>query len=138
MGTDVIREGLRAGFVAALVSGVPSTLYSLAARRDPLEATLAAGSMVLPNEERRAYLVSAAIPVHFALSAFWGVILARFLPRERRLLEGTIAGLLIGFVDLRVVGRHFPRVRALPTIPQLADHVAFGVTVARMLERSPS
>ena len=136
--TDNIRQGLRAGLVAALVSGAPSTVYSIAARRDPLEATLAAGSMLLPDEKRRPYLVGAAVPVHFALSAFWGVILAVFLPRPRRLLTGAIAGLMIGFIDLFVVGRRFPRIRALPTVPQFADHVAFGVTVARMLERSPS
>lgn len=136
--TDNIRQGLRAGFVAALISGAPSTLYSIAARRDPLEATLAAGSMLLPDEKRRTYLVGAAIPVHFALSAFWGVILARFLPRDRRLLTGSIAGLMIGFIDLLVVGRRFPRIRALPTVSQFADHVAFGVTVGRLLGKSPS
>lgn len=136
--TDDVRHGLRAGFVAALVSGAPSTACSIAARRDPLEATLAAGSMLLPRENRRGYLVAAAVPVHFALSAFWGVILAALLPRGRHLLAGSVAGLIIGLVDLLVVGRRFSRIRALPIVAQLADHVAFGTTVAAVLGRSRS
>jgi hypothetical protein len=131
MGSDwVVREGLRAGLVAAFFSGVPSTAYSIATRRDPLEATAAAGSMLLPNEDRRAHLIGAAVPVHFALSAFWGVVLARLLPRRRPLVAGMFAGLGIGVFDLLVVGRHFPRIKALPVLPQLADHAAFGITVA--------
>lgn len=131
-----MREGMQAGFVAALISGAPSTLYSLAARRDPLEATVAAGSMLLPNEDRRARLIAAAIPVHFTLSAFWGVVLAAALPRGRPLLTGAVAGLAIGTLDLLVVGRLFPRIRALPTAPQFADHIAFGITVASLLQGS--
>jgi len=134
----VAREGLRAGLVGALVSGVPSTGYSIATRRDPLEATVAAGSMLLPNEDRRAHLIGAAIPVHFALSAFWGVVLAQLLPRRRPVLTGTLAGLAIGFLDLLVVGRRFPRIKALPVVPQLADHVAFGITVAIALRTKVS
>lgn len=132
----VIRGGLQAGFVAALTSGVPSTIYSLAARRDLLEATAAAGSMLLPNEDRRSRLIAAAVPVHLTLSAFWGVILAATLPRGRPLLAGTVAGLAIGTFDLLLVGRLFPRIRALPTVPQFADHVAFGITVTRLLQGS--
>lgn len=131
-----MREGLQAGFVAALVSGAPSTVYSFVARRDPLEATMAAGSMVLPSEQRRAHLVGAAISVHFALSTFWGVVLASLLSGRRPLAAGTLAGLVIGGIDLLVIGRRFPRIQALPTLPQFADHIAFGVTVAGMLKRS--
>jgi hypothetical protein len=58
---------LTAGAVAAAVSGAPSTLWALAAGRDPFEATLAAGSMLLPGETRRGRLVAAAVPVHLAL-----------------------------------------------------------------------
>jgi hypothetical protein len=129
-------EGLRAGMVAAVVSGAPSTLYSISAGRDPLEATIAAGSMLLPNEDRRARLVAAAIPTHLALSALWGVALAAVLPRARPIAVGTLAGVGIGAFDLLVVGRAFPRIKALPLVPQLADHVAFGITVAVMLSRS--
>jgi hypothetical protein len=97
---------------------------------------MATGSMVLSTETRRMYLVGAAIPVHFALSAFWGVVLALLLSGKRPVAAGTLSGLTIGAVDLLVIGRRFPRIRALPALPQFADHIAFGVTVAGVLKRS--
>ena len=77
----VVRNGLAAGALAALPSGLPSTLQALLTGRDPLEATTAAGSMLLPREERTLVLVAAAVPVHVALSLGWGMILARTLRR---------------------------------------------------------
>jgi hypothetical protein len=130
----VVRDGLAAGAVAAAVSGAPSTLWSLAAGRDPLEATLAAGSMLLPNEARRGRLVAAAAPVHLAVSLGWAIVLARALPRRRRVTAGAAAGLVIAALDLGVAGRRFPRVRSLPTLPQLADHAVYGATVGVVLE----
>jgi hypothetical protein len=130
-----LQDGLVAGAVAAAVSGVPSTLSALAAGRDPLEATLAAGSMLLPGETRRDRLAAAAGPVHVAVSLGWAVVLARALPRRRTIAAGAAAGLGIAALDLGVLGRLFPRVRALPLLPQLADHLVFGATVGLVLER---
>jgi hypothetical protein len=129
-------RGLRAGLVAGLVSGAPSTVYSLAAGRDPLEATLAAGSMIHPREHRRGRLIVAAIPVHFFLSAMWGVVLAAILPRNRPWVAGTAAGLAIGAFDLILLGRFFPRIRAIPAAPQFADHVAYEIVLANCLQGS--
>jgi hypothetical protein len=131
----VVRDGLAAGAVAAVVSGVPSTVWALKAGGDPLEATLAAGSLLLPRETRRSRLVAAAVPVHLALSLSWGVVLARLLPERRTVAAGTAADLAIAALDLWVLGRRFPRVRALPTLPQLADHAAYGATVGAVLGR---
>jgi drug/metabolite transporter superfamily protein YnfA len=131
----VVRDGLAAGAAAAVVSGAPSTLWALAAGRDPLEATLAAGSILLPRETRRGRLVAAAGPVHLVLSLSWAVVLARSLPRRRCVEAGAVAGLAIAAFDLGVVGRRFPRLRALPTLPQLADHALYGATVGFVLER---
>jgi len=128
-----VVNALRAGAVAAVVSGVPSTAWALASGRDPLEASVAAGSILLPQEERRDRLFVAAIPVHLALSVGWGVALAAVLPRQRTALAGAVAGLAIAAIDLGLVGRHFSKVAALPVWPQLADHVAFGATVGWML-----
>ena len=128
-----VRDGIVAGLVAAVVSGVPSTAWALSGGRDPLEATLAAGSIVLPVEERRERLVVAAISVHLAISLGWGMALAATLPRRRTVLAGALAGLAIAAVDLGVVGRRFPKIAALPLGPQLADHVAYGITVGWML-----
>ena len=126
---------LAAGAAGAVVGGLPSTLWSLAAGHDPLEATLAAGSLLLPHETRRGRLVAAAVPVHFALSLGSAAVLARFLPRGRERAGGAVAGLVIAAIDLGVVGRRAPRVRALALLPQLADHVAYGLTVGDVLAR---
>lgn len=129
------RDALVAGLTAAAVSALPSTIFAVATRADPLEATLAAGSIVLPTETRRHRLVAAAVPVHLALSLGWAAVLARVLPRRGTVGAGALAGIVIAALDLGVVGRRFPRIRALPSVPQVADHVTFGATVGWVLAR---
>lgn len=124
---------VRAGAWAALLSGTPSTLHALATGRDPLEAALAAGSILLPDETRRRRLLAAAVPVHLALSLGWAVALDR--ARVRSVGRGALAGLAIGAVDLTLAARFVPRIRALPLLPQLADHAAYGAIVGRVLAR---
>ena len=133
--TSSSPDALAAGAVAAAVSALPSTLWALARGDDPLEATLAAGSLVLPNETRRGRLLVAAVPVHLTLSLGWAAALARVLPRGREVVTGALAGIAIAALDLGVVGRVFPRVRALPLAPQLADHVVYGAVVGYVLAR---
>ena len=130
-----VRDGVVAGVFAGVLSGAPSTAYALARRRDPLESTLAAGSVLLPSETRRGRLAAAAVPVHAAISLAWALALARVLPLRRPALEGMAAGLVIAVLDLGVLARPFPRIRALPLGPQLADHVAYGVVAATALAR---
>ena len=84
---------LRAGLVAAVLSGAPSTVHALATGRDPLEAALAAGSILLPQERRRGALLAAAVPVHLCLSLGWAVVLDRAGVRGAR--RGALAGLAI-------------------------------------------
>jgi hypothetical protein len=129
-----VPPSVRAAAWAALLSGAPSTLYALASGRDPLEATLAAGSILLPGETRRTRLVAAAVPVHLALSLGWAVALERAGVRGAR--RGALAGLAIGGVDLSVAARVLPRIRALPLLPQLADHAAYGAVAGHMLARA--
>ncbi|HSL64662.1 MAG TPA: hypothetical protein VK874_08390 [Gaiellaceae bacterium] len=126
------KPGALAGAAAALPSGVPSTAWALATGRDPLEATLAAGSLLLRRETRRVPLVLAAVPVHLALSVGWGAVLAHALPRPTA-ARGAVAGLAIAALDLGLVARHHPRVRALPLLPQLADHLVYGAIVGAPL-----
>jgi hypothetical protein len=128
-------DALVAGITAAAVGALPSTIIAVAGGADPLEATLAAGSIVLPSETRRHRLVAAAVPVHLALSLMWASVLSHVLPRRGTVVAGAFAGLAIAAVDLRVVGRRFPRIRALPLLPQVADHVTFGATVGWVLAR---
>lgn len=124
---------LRAAAWAAALSGVPSTVHALATGRDPLAATVAAGSILLPRETSRPRLLAAAVPVHLALSLGWTLALDRAGVRTAR--AGALAGLAVAALDLGVAGRCFPRVRALPVVPQLADHALFGALAARLLQR---
>jgi hypothetical protein len=128
-------DAVAAGLVAAAASGIPSTAHALLTGRDPLEATLAAGSILLPDEERRLRLLLAAGVVHLTLSLGWAAVLARVLPPRRTVAWGAASGLAIAALDLGLVGRRLPRVRALPLAPQVADHVAFGALVGAVLVR---
>ena len=119
--------------MAAVLSGVPSTLHAVATGRDPLGATLAAGSILLPGEFRRARLLAAAVPVHLALSFGWTFVLDQAGVRTAR--AGAVAGFAIAALDLGLAGGRFPRIRALPLLPQVADHVAFGAVAGRLLGR---
>ena len=132
---SILQEGLRAAMPATLFSGLPSTVHALLTKADPLEAWLAAGSILLPREHRPVPLLVAAVPVHIVLSLGWAVVLAAALPRRRPITEGVATGLAIAALDLGVAGRHYPRVRALRALPQIADHVAFGVITSLALPR---
>jgi hypothetical protein len=69
--------------------------------------------------------------VHVALSLGWTLVLDRAGVRSAR--RGVLAGLAIAALDLGVAAHAFPRVRALPLAPQLADHAAFGAIAGRLL-----
>ena len=129
-----LPNAVRAGLWAAALSGAPSTLHALATRRDPLEATLAAGSILLPGETHRGRLLVAAVPVHLALSLGWAVALDRVGVRSAG--RGALAGLAIGAIDLGLAARVVPRIRALPLAPQLADHAMYGAVVGYSLGRA--
>lgn len=126
---------MRAALVAAAVSGAPSTAYALATRRDPLEATRAAGTLLVPGDAPAFVQVVAAAPVHLGLSFFWTAVLERSLPRRNRAAWGAVAGLAIAALDLGVVGRRYPAIRRLPLPPQLADHALFGAVAGALTPR---
>jgi hypothetical protein len=128
-----MRDALHAGLVAAALSGAPSTAIALARGDDVLEGARAAGSLLLPRETRTLPLLAAAVPVHLALSLGWAVVLERVLPPRREPLTGVLGGLAIAALDLGVIGRRLPRVRALPQPRQWADHAAYGLTVGVVL-----
>jgi hypothetical protein len=134
---EAVRDGLVAGSVAAVAGGMPSTLHALATGGDVLESTRAAGSIALPRSKDEEALLAAGANVHAALSLFWGVVLAHVIPRDARapvsVGVGAIGGLAIAALDLGLVARPFPRIRALPRLPQVADHVAFGAVVGAVL-----
>lgn len=120
-------DGVLAGAVAGVVSGAPSTVHALLTGRQPLEAVRAAGTLV------GSPTVGAGALVHVVISLWWGAVLAAVLPPRRAVLSGAAAGLAIAAVDLGAVGRRLPRIRALPVLPQVADHVLYGVVVGAVL-----
>ncbi len=126
---EVLSDGLVAGAFAAVLAGLPSTVEALLRRTDPLEATVAAGSILLPAERRRARLLAAAVPVHLTLSLGWAVLLARVLPRRATVGAAAAVGLAIAGLDLGLVGPRYPRIRALRLLTQILDHLAFGAAV---------
>ena len=128
----MLRRALEAGLWAGALGGLPSTLHALATGRDPLEAALAAGSLLLPLETRRGRLLAAAVPVHLGVSLAWALVLER--ARVRGAARGAAAGLGIAVVGV-VAGRALsPRFRALPLLPQVADHVAYGAIAGTVLD----
>ena len=134
-GTAWIADGIAAGGVAAVLGGIPSTVIAIARGDDPLEATAAAGSILVSRRSGNSLRLAAAIPVHVALSLGWGVVLSALLPRRATIAWGAAAGLGIAALDLGVIGRRFERIHALTLGPQIADHVAFGVVVGTVLRK---
>jgi hypothetical protein len=133
-----ITDGMAAGAVAAVLSGIPSTVIAVARGDDPLESTAAVGSILVPDESGKLLRLAAAVPVHVALSVGWGVVLSALLPRRATIAWGAAAGLCIAALDLGVIGRRFGRIDALPLGPQIADHLAFGVVAGVVLRRRRS
>jgi hypothetical protein len=130
-----VNRVIHAGLVAAVVSGAPSTLITLARGEDVLDGARAAGTLLLPHERRTLPLLAVALPVHLALSLGWAVALERALPRGREPLAGVLGGLAIAALDLGVIGRRLPAIRSLPQGRQWADHAAYGLAVGAVLAR---
>jgi hypothetical protein len=128
-----VNDALAAGLVAAVVSGAPSTLITLARRESVLEGGVAAGSLLVGPRAPAPVALAAAVPVHVALSLGWAAALDAVLPRGAEVAGGALGGLVIAALDLVVVGRHFPLIRALPQGRQWADHLAYGLTVGTVL-----
>ena len=136
MDTSELRAGLRAGAVAGALSGVPSTVHAVATGRSPFDALQAAGTLLLADDAPSSAQAAAGVFAHGAISLGWGVVLAAVLPRRRTVVWGALAGLAVAGLDLGVLGRRWPRIRALPTLPQVADHIAFGALVGAVVSRA--
>lgn len=121
-----------AGAVAAVVSGLPSTMHAIVTRADVLAATSAAGTLIPGRRDQPG--VAAGITVHVVVSAWWTTILSG-IDRRHELgpVGGAVAGAGIALIDQAIIGRHYPAIRALPQLPQWLDHVLFGVVVGSLL-----
>src|SRR4051812_13714069 len=127
--TLVRHEVVVSGLLAAAASGIPSTVCTLAEGGDVLEGARAAGTLLAPRARSTPVLLAAAVPVHLALSLGWAAVLAAVLPHGREPVYGPLGGLAIAALDLEVIGRRFPAIRALPQGRQWADHLAYGLSV---------
>jgi hypothetical protein len=125
-----VNRVLAAGLAGAALSGAPSTAVALWRGEDVLDAARAAGNIALPDETRTPVLLAAAVPVHLGLSLGWAAVLDRLRAGP---LTGAAAGLGIAALDLVVIGRHIPAIRALPQPRQWADHAAYGLVVGSCL-----
>jgi hypothetical protein len=128
-----LADVVAAGLAGAVVSGFPSTLYTLLEGEDPLEGGRALGRVLLPRNDRTLVLLAAGAPVHLALSLGWAGVLGAVLPERAEPALATLGGLGIAALDLAVLGRFFPPIAALPQGRQWADHVAFGLSVGVVL-----
>jgi hypothetical protein len=129
------RDVLLAWAAATLFSGLPSTLHAAATGGDLLEATLAAGHMLLPHATDTPALLAAAAIVHPVVSLFWTTVFVAVLPRRGTAAWSVAGAAVVGLVDLRLIAPlAFPAVAALPFWPQIADHLAWGALLGGTLQ----
>ena len=128
------RDVFVAGGCAALLSGIPSTLYAWVTGGDVMEATRAAGAMLIPATSTDRELFIAAALVHAGVSLFWTLVLVPLLPHRHTIIWAIVALACIAVLDLRAIGRLFPEIFVLSFWPQFADHIAFGATLGSVLE----
>jgi hypothetical protein len=133
--TVALADALAAGAAGAVLSGIPSTAVTVLRGERLVDGAAAAGSILLRSEQRTLPLVAAAVPVHLALSLGWAALMSALLPRRATVPAAVAGALAIAAFDLEVVGRAFPRVRALPQGRQWADHVAYGLAVGVVVRR---
>ena len=116
-----------AALVAGILSGAPSTIHALVTGRRLREAVAAAGELL-----GRPGVLRGAI-AHALLTIGWTSVLLLVLPRRATVAWGAVAGAAIGVADLAIADRRFPAIAALPRLPQLTDHVAFGALVGAVV-----
>ncbi|WP_410596406.1 hypothetical protein [Amycolatopsis sp. lyj-23] len=134
MRTILASRPARAGAIAAVVSGIPSTVHALLTGRDILAATRAAGTL-LPRRHNQPG-VAAGLVAHVIVSTGWTAVLTA-TARHHRLgaTGGAIAGLIIAALDLGIAAHAYPAVQALPRGPQILDHLVFGAVAGALLGR---
>jgi hypothetical protein len=130
-----VGDAAVAGTLAWALSGLPSTAWILVRGGNPMAAVRAAGTLLLSPAAGRAALLVAGAGAHTVLSYGWATVLAACLPYRRARAGGGAAGLAIAALDLGIIGRHYPAIRALPALPQVADHLAFGLLVGTVVRR---
>ena len=123
-----------AWLVATVFSGAPSTIHALATGGDPLEATFAAGRMLIDSPSPWRLFAAAAL-VHGSVSAFWALVAGWLLPRRHTAAWAIAFAAGIGLLDLLVIApAWFPHLTALAFWPQMADHLMWGACLGGTLQ----
>jgi hypothetical protein len=130
-----VRDGVVAGAAGATLSGLPSTVIALARGDDIFDSTRAVGRVLLPDTDSDVALLAAGAGAHAAISVGWGVVLSSVLPRRHTVLAGALAAIGIAALDLGFIGRRLPTIAALDPVPEVLDHVAYGMVVGAVLRR---
>jgi hypothetical protein len=134
-----LRDLFCAWLVATVFSGLPSTAYALLIGANPLEATLAAGGMLLPMSAPPVQLFMAAAVVHCSVSAFWAAVFGALLPRHHVVVWALAGSAVVAVLDLRLIAPLiFPSVAALDFWPQFADHLMWGALLGGTLKLRPA
>ena len=128
-----LKTTLIAAVFAAVLSGIPSTLWALVSGGDVWEATLAAGAALIGSDATFTQLLAAATVAHGGMSLFWAGVLCALLRKKWPTICGTVAGILIAVLDILIIGQAFPSIRELAFLPQLADHMMFGAVVGAVV-----
>ena len=118
-----------------MFSGAPSTVWNLATGESILASTEAAGTLLVRGDASRSRLLAAGVAAHIPISLWWAQVLARVLPRRHTVLAGAAAGAAIAALDLSLIARRYPAIRALQRGPQVLDHLAYGALVGAVLSR---
>ena len=122
--------------LAAVGSGVPSTVVTIARGGEPLQSTRAAGTLLVGESAPASTRLAAGGVSHVAISIFWGTLAWRSLPDRHTTAWGAVAGSGCRRARPRSRRPRFPAIRRLPRGPQVADHVAFGLIIGLCRARS--
>ena len=131
-----VPHAVRAAAWAALLSGAPSTLHALATGRDPLEAALAAGSILLPARDAADAVGRGGGPRPSRALARLG---GRARPR-RGAGRGTRGACRPRDRRASTSASRRTRFRASAhcrSLPQLADHAAYGAIAGHCSSLEP-
>ena len=123
---------------ATLFSGLPSTVWALLTGSDPLEATWAAGAMLMPMGAGPRLLFASAALVHLTVSLLWALIFWALLPQRHVVLWSVVGSAVVAIVDLRLIAPlMFQSIVALEFWPQFADHLMWGTCLGIVLHLHP-
>lgn len=135
-----MESWVRAGLTAALLSGAPSTVVALSRGEDVFASTEAVGAALAPRCRKGWGRVGIGAVAHVLISLFWARVLQGRLRENKDPAGAAIAGAACGagiaLIDIGVIARFLPPIRALPAGPVVADHVAYGAIVGWVLHRA--